>query len=110
MGKKSKYKEGDFFDFMQNKIWPQITDYIDEYINEDKNFEKDYYKGHAALILAYGDGGMANWGTQDALYQRVGNIMFESLRKGIMTKRMLKNLCNGAIEHYEEYINGTEKV
>ena len=109
MEKKTDYKAGDYFDFMQDVIWPLITDYIDAR-TYDKEFNKDFDNGHAALILAYGDGGMANWGTQDALYQRVGNIMFESLKKGIMTKKQLKNLCNGVIEHYEEYINGTEKV
>lgn len=107
--KKNKYTEGDFFDFMQNKIWPLITDYIDTHTDDDE-FNKDYYNDRAALILAYGDGGMANWGTQDALYQRVGNIMFESLKKGIMTKKDLEHLCNGVIEHYEEYLNESEEV
>ena len=101
MKKKTSYKLGDFFDFMQEKIWPQITEYINEHI-EDEEFSKDYDEGHAALILAYGDGGMAYWGTGDALYQRVGNIMFKSLTKGIMTKSQLRKLVDGVIEHYEE--------
>lgn len=109
MKKKTDYKKGDYFDFMHEKIWPQITEYIDAR-TEDKEFNKDFDNGHAALILAYGDEGMANWGTNEALYNRVGNIMFGSLKKGIMTKKELQYLCNGVIEHYEEYINGTEEV
>lgn len=105
----SDYKEDGFFDFMHEVIWPQITDYIDKHEDNEK-FSKDYDNGHAALILAYGDGGMASWGTQDALYQRVGNIMFESLKNRCMSKKQLKNLCNGAIKRYEEYVNGTKCV
>lgn len=109
MKKKNEYKKYGFFDFMHEVIWPQITRYIDEH-EDDEEFNKDYNYGRAALILAYGDGGIAHWGTRDAQYQRVGNILFESLRQGIMTREELEKLYKGVLEHYQEYADGTKKI
>ena len=99
--KRADYVKGDFFDFMHETIWSQITAYISAH-KKNKDFHKDFSDGGAALILAYGDYGMACWGTDDALYQRIGNIMLSSLKRGTLSKDELRNLCEGVIKRYAE--------
>ena len=90
-------KKADFFDFMHNTIWPQIEDYIDD---NAKDLADDWKDGSAGLIMAYGWGGMANWGSNKGLKRRIRNIMFEALKKGICSEQKLKELCAEAIVEY----------
>ena len=56
-----KKNDVDFFDFMHYTIWPQIEKYID---NNAEELQEGFNDGTAGLIMAYGWGGMANWGSR----------------------------------------------
>ena len=89
----------DFFDFMHYTIWPQIEKYIDDNAEE---LEEGYDDGTAGVILAYGWGGMANWGSRKGLKRRIKNILVGSLSKDIVSKEELKDMLDDAIEQFEE--------
>lgn len=93
-----KKNDVDFFDFMHYTIWPQIEKYIDDNAVE---LGEGFNDGTAGLIMAYGWGGMANWGSKKGLKRRIKNIMFGSLSKNIVSKEELKQLLDDAIEQFE---------
>ena len=97
---KKKKNDVDFFDFMHYTIWPQIEKYIDDNAGE---LQEGLNDGTAGIILAYGWGGMANWGSKKGLKRRIKNIMLGSLYKGICSENELKVLCDEAIvEHRQQ--------
>ena len=93
-----KKNDVDFFDFMHYTIWPQIEKYIDDNAGE---LQEGFNDGTAGIILAYGWGGMANWGSKKGLKRRIKNIMRGSLHKGILDKNELTELCDEVCDEYE---------
>lgn len=88
----------DFFDFMHYTIWPQIEKYIEDNAGE---LQEGFNDGTAGLIMAYGWGGMANWGSKKGLKRRIKNILFGVLSKNIVSKEELKQIFDKAVEQYE---------
>lgn len=89
-----KKNDVDFFNFMHYTIWPKIEKYIE---NNAEDLDEEWTSGEAGLIMAYGWGGMANWGSKKGLKRRIKNIMLGSLNKGICSENELKELCAEAI-------------
>ena len=94
-----KKNDVDFFDFMHYTIWPQIDQFIKDNAEE---LEEGYDDGTAGVILAYGWGGMANWGSKKGLKRRIKNILLGSLSKNIVSKEELKYMLDDVIEQFEE--------